>query len=351
MRIASVLLGPLLFTACADPANDTEHAQGEPFRDEWRVELSAPVTLAGAGRLQDLLVGGHEHESNFANRGDVIVQFHDEDRIVVEMRRFTRAADPERAREDFDHTMLWAYIGGDVAPVPPQQMEFPRPCVGEDGSLRDGCGLRVYYDGNSQPLRTGADLRVTLPARWTGQLDLITQDSIIDSDYLNRGNICVEPTRAWVTAQLERGVAYASIAPDEVAPGTASLSISGDAAQIWLDVPAQLRTSWRVGYEDDQSKQERCFADPVLEGHVFTEVEFGSKRSSYAGVAGPDPETETFDALLAARSDTCDVVAFTEAPDQWSGEPNEQSVETRGEIRLCNDCIAATPCEELLPGQ
>ncbi|MCA9708715.1 MAG: hypothetical protein KDK70_22895 [Myxococcales bacterium] len=352
MRAVAVALVCSLPLACLLDPDEPDSPLGKPFRDQWRVELDAPVALEGPGSLDELQVGGHEHEGNFANRGDVLVRFHDEDRIVVELRRFSRASSLARAQQDFERLSLWAYVGGDVAPTPPSQMEFPRPCVGQSGTLRDHCGLRVYFDGASQPQRAGADMRVTLPARYAGELHVITEDVDLDADYQNRGNVCIEPTRARVSVELQRGLAFASVAlPDRAPQAVPALSLHGDAAELWLDTPATLRTVFSTSYEDDARKQERCYVDPRLEGQEITDSTFGATRSSVSGIAGPAPDSTASVAEVSARAETCAVVAFTEDPDAWTGEASDQDAEIRGAIHLCNDCLRTQGCDALLPGE
>lgn len=349
MHASSLLLLGLLLPAClvGPPGYD----EPRPFRDQWQVELDLPMVLEGTGSIDVLRIGGPEHEGNFAGRGDVIVEVHDEDRIVVELRRFATGYDEADAEDTYDDLGLWAFVGGDRAPQRPEDMVFPRPCETDSGVLRDDCGLRVYYDGLSQPRRAGADIRVTLPARYARGLGIYTQDLAADANYINRGDVCVQSTRAQVSVQLERGVAFGSIAPPTAAPeAIPSLTIRGDATDVWLDSPADLRTAVVAAYEDDAEKDERCWLDPAMEGFTLTDSSFGSSMSMVAGIAGPDPEPARIDAKVAARASTCDVVAFTESPDEWVPQAEDQAAEVRGVINLCNDCVRSTPCEELLPG-
>ncbi len=338
------LLSLSLLPGCILESTDTLEERGlQPFRDQWRVELDAPVTLSGTGALRDLLIGGVEHEDNFSNRGDVIVRFHDDERVVVELRRFTQASSAEQAAAEFDQLALWAFFGGDRAPMRPEQMQFPRPCVGETGRFLNGCGLRVYHQGIAQPLRSGADVRVTLPASYAGNVQVITQDTIADAHYLNRGNVCIEPTVANVSVEVERGVAFASVG----GPG-AVLDLHGDAADLWIDTPAELRSQVGAGYEDDADTNERCYADLLLDGFVATGGAFGSTRSFISGSAGPDPEPLEYDARVTAVADACDIVAFTEDPAAYQTDPNAQTAEVRGVLHMCNDCLRDVGCETLL---
>ncbi|MCH9686321.1 MAG: hypothetical protein K0V04_33120 [Deltaproteobacteria bacterium] len=345
MRASSTFVVCLsLLPACVLDSTDTLDERGlRPFRDQWRVELDATVALDGPGALDELLIGGTTFESNFSNRGDVIVQFHDEARVIVEMRRFTHALSSQSAAEEFEDLALWAFLGGDVAPMRPEQMQFPRPCIGAAGNFLDGCGLRVYHRGNAQPLRAGADVRVTLPAAYRGEINVITEDMITDSNYLNRGNVCIEPTQAKVEVTAQRGVIFGSVSEQG-----GSISALGDAAEIWLDVPAALRTQVSVSYEDDSDKTERCYGDVEIAGFVATGGSFGATHGSFSGYAGPEAEPTVFDATVSGIAKVCDVVAFTESPDQFNRDAAAQASETRGVPHVCNDCLRDRGCDELL---
>lgn len=351
LSLLSLSCGILLGGCFLEPESPPFDDGDRPYRDQWRTELDAPFALEGFDAIRTLWVGGPEYEGNFANRGDIVVQFHDEERIVVEMRRFAHAQSAEQAQSYFDALQLWAYARDIERPMHPSHMMYPRPCVGDDGALVDECAMRVYYEGLQQPVRTGADIRVTLPAAYRGQLDIFTEDLISDSTYLNRGNVCVEPTRAQIKAELGRGIGVASIAGPEQSPGgLPTVAFDGIAADLQIDVPRELYTAVSLTYEDDSDKNERCYADIAVYEFDHRSGSFGATHSSIGGAAGPWEEEQPFDASVSLKASSCDVVAFTERPEDWTDEFDDQEVEMRGVVSICNDCLRTFSCAQLLPG-
>ena len=87
--------------------DDSECSELVPFRDDWRIELETSFPL---GEITTLQIGRREYMENFANRGDIEVLYdRDDERIAVELRRFTVAQCTEQALEQFSKMHLWAY--------------------------------------------------------------------------------------------------------------------------------------------------------------------------------------------------------------------------------------------------
>ncbi|MEM7152279.1 MAG: hypothetical protein AAF799_05520 [Myxococcota bacterium] len=351
LSLLSLSCGILLGGCFLEPESPPFDDGDRPYRDQWRTELDAPLELTGLDAIRTLWVGGPEYEGNFANRGDIVVQFHDEDRIVVEMRRFAHAQSSEQAQNYFDALQLWAYARDIERPMHPSHMMYPRPCVDDDGLLRDECAMRVYYEGLQQPVRTGADIRVTLPASYEGQLKLFTEDLLSDSTYLNRGNVCIEPTRAQISAELGRGIGLASIAgAEQSSGGTPTVAFDAVAADLQVDLPPELYTAVSLTYEDDSDKSERCWADIQVTDFDHRSASFGSTHSSIGGAAGSWEEGQPFDASVRLEASSCDVVAYTERPEDWTDEFEDQNVEMRGVVGVCRNCLREFSCAQLLPG-
>jgi len=140
-----------------------------PSRDAWDVVASAEfvhTTMDDEGRpitqIGDVIVGGLEYNSNFANRGDVIVNFDGPaNRILVEFRRFTVNTSENEAQDDFAAMGLWAFNTQVGTPSRPQDMDPDSDCT---DTWLPGCAIRAYYDGQTQLGRAGADIRVRLSA-------------------------------------------------------------------------------------------------------------------------------------------------------------------------------------------
>ena len=351
MRRSLFAVGLVSALGCDIPVDNDAGVGIKPYRGAWQVEVDQPFDAAAVSRIQ---IGGPEFQNNFAHRGDVVVQFAEADRITIEARRFAVGRVPEQAEEELEGMSLWAYRSGEVAPARPQDMEFPQPCVGDEMAWPDECVVRMYFDGQAQPQRTGADLRVTLPLAYQGELIVRTEDNDADSNYQNRGDVCIEATHAQVDVELERGLAYvATAAPTEAAP-TSSVEVHADAANLTLDVPGGVWSAVDVSYIDYATDEyRRCFADFTLADFVETSAQFGSTGATISGqAAAPSSEPEGTPPLaFRASADECDLVGHTESPEDWVGEGNsaDQPSDVRGRIEVCNDCVRGPGCAALLP--
>jgi hypothetical protein len=172
------------------------------------------ATIADAefdsAQISKLRVGGPLDDHNFANRGDIELYYTlDSDRIVVQMRPFTFAPNEASAFEDVDRLIPWLYTASSVAP--PAQLGADQACVIE-GEWQDGCSVRVWYDGLAQKLRSGADLRVFVPRGWEGEVELATEDNIVEAEYPSRGHIRVVDL-----------------------PGSGDVTLDGGSAEVRLD--------------------------------------------------------------------------------------------------------------------
>ena len=172
-----------------------------PFRDNWQVEAEVPFDyLDGDGnpQISSISIGNSTPISdNFMNRGDVIVQFADTDTITIELRRFTMATNEDLAQEDYDALQLWAYSAGAARP---EDLDPETDCT--QGGWQNDCRILVYYDGQTQLSRSGADIRVTMPSNYRHTLNIATADNDTDSDYHNRSNVCVQNPNGTVDIDL-----------------------------------------------------------------------------------------------------------------------------------------------------
>lgn len=361
-----------------------------PYRDAWVTEIDAEFPYVVDDfqiGITSITVGGDPFSDNFANRGDVIVRFdNDSNRITVEMRRFTWADSEDAARAEYAKMQLWAYSTNVTSPKAPAEMDPARDCT--NGAWQDGCGIRVYYEGQIQPAYAGADFRVSLPAEYRHTVNVVTGDVDADADYRNPGDACIEGLNGTADVELRNGLAYVTFA-DDITPGPTCRAEEIEACETWtsngqpapwspecpcqafgrakietsgagastmvIDSPPNLWTAMTLeNHGDAQSADgEHCTAlidwstgdvdieaDPALPWRVRGEANHPSGGIEFAGYA------------IQAFSDQCAPVQHTDNPADYVGPGNgaDQDVELRGDITVCNDCIRGSSCEDLLPG-
>jgi hypothetical protein len=367
----------------------------QPFRDQWRVEVDADFVHThadGTPLITSLTIGGVETNDNFANRGDVIVNFDGpQGRILVELRRFTYNVSQEDADEDFGDLWLWAY----AAPLARPQDQSPADDCLASG-WQDGCEIRVYFNGQAQLKRSGADIRVTLPPDYRRRITVITEDNDEEEDYENRGNVCISGLHATADVEVENGNVWVSLASDATpapqctaeqiaacenwtvddgmggqipapwAPECDCIAIGGGefgrlelaneeeaASNMVVDLPAGLWASIRAENQapDQDAAGEHCEASvtvPAFElnetGNDFPWEAFGN--ASYPG----EPAIAGAGYSMIATSSGCGPVLYTEHPEDFVGPDNEamQATGERGNLEVCSGCITQT-CDELVP--
>jgi len=392
---------PLL--ACGDSGGDALGTRA-PYRDSWRVEgetdfiHTAPDADGNlVTQIGNLRIGGREFNDNFANRGDVVVNFDGPaDRIMVEFRRFSTNTSEDAAQLDFDAMSLWAFNTSVGSPSKPNDMDPEADCTGSDGWLPD-CGIRLYYDGQKQLARAGADIRITLPSDYRQSLDIVTEDADEDSDYINRGNVCVFGTNGSVDVDMQSGEAFVSIS-DEATPAptcgappntksnpSANVEFCNDleidgvpsawsdeqcacamegvygvvkvesddsaAANITVDVPTGLWSAITV--ENKGDAPESCTGTISVPGLVPDESGGNEFAWEARGTVNSPSDAVTAGAgyNIQARSGQCDPVSFTEDPANFVGKNNGsmQESEQRGNTEVCDGCLRTSSCDALMP--
>ncbi len=395
-------LGALTLAGCGDDTTGNSGGDGggsgdaQPYRDDWREVVNQPFQVQdGDDILISELIIGNEGGDNFRNRGDVIVQYADTDRITVEMRKFTMVQGQGLADDDFDKLSIFATTGS--LPSRPYALAPEDNCVDPAGQMQwpDGCRIAVFYDGQTQVDRSGADLRVTLPRDFIYSLVIETEDNDADSDYQNRGNVCVEGLPGSADISLSNGSAWVILDPsmsempecppnlrtaceeanwdpdacDCLAQGFSFSQVKvatndAQAADAIVDIPPG--GDFWVGYSmrndgqnlpGDDSPGALCEA--VVEdsaGSVILNegIDLGQSPNANQGSINypgqPAVEGAGFSILLT--SDTCAAPLGTEDPDNFAGVGNgpEQDSDERGNMTICSGCIRNTGCAELIPG-
>jgi hypothetical protein len=379
-------------TGDTDGGTPADHDGPAPHRDQWRVVHEGPfVELDEDGEplIRNLIVGNTlGYNDNFVNRGDVIEQF--------EFRRFTFAASQADAEAVYDRTSLWAYNSSTGTPKRPVDMDEADRCDGLDAdgaprAWKEGCAVYLYYDGQAQLVRAGADIRVTLPPEYRGALALATSDNVAEDDYRNRGNVCVDRLGGAVDIELQNGIALVSIASDSpypscpaelVAqceayddpntdgpdawsadcpcinlgynPGLVKVeSLEPSSADITVDVPSGLWTSFRAENAGENTLQgKHCPA--TIEGLAAVEFSAGmadpNKPWLRGGIANEPPAAPAGGYRIDLKSSGCEAVGAVESPADWEPDVVDANPVLRGEIEICDGCLTGTPCDQLLPG-
>lgn len=381
--------------ALAGCSSEPDSTSG-PYRDQWRTVIDQPFIVHeadGTIAIGELAIGNASGK-NFRNRGDIIVEYADTDRIKVEMRRFTHAANETDAALDFEKLSVWA--ASTSFPEAPFELDAEDNCVDPKGEMPwpDGCRVAVFYEGQVQLFRAGADLRVTLPKSFIYQLTVETDDNDADADYQNRGNVCIDGLpgsaditlsngSAWVIldetmsempecpaalrAECEQGDnPWASdcgcLADGYGFSGVKITSNDGQAASATVDVPREFWTSYSLRNSGDNvpgDDRPGASCEAVVE--PSTGVIVRQDNIDLGQDAGYDVGSINFPGLPAVsgagyrvsmESDQCLVISATEDPDDFAGinQGPEQAADERGNLRMCAGCVRDMGCEALVPG-
>lgn len=388
--LSSIVLASSLLAGCPGPEGKVALS---PFRDDWDEVARAEFPYyddEGMVQIRTINIGGTEYTDNFVNRGDVIVKYDNPaatqgspGEITVEIRRFSWSEDENDAEEAWDKIQPWISADGPGNPAQPDDLDPTLDCT---EVWMDGCGVRIWYEGQIQPALVGADIRVHLPSNYAYQLNITTQDNDNKDTYQNRGNVCVESLRGNAEIQVKSGRVYVALPPDMVPAPTCTpeqieacenyvddegnnaawdvncgcdtlgkLGVQGTAAaEIEVDIPATLWGVINGRNEDEADNAEDCVADVAnLAGAVdFMPSERPYQQSRELNKPSDAAPTGSGYAFLL-QSASCAPVFFTEDPEDYVGEDgavDDQMSELRGNIRGCNGCLQGMSCEDLLPG-
>ncbi|MBL8945237.1 MAG: hypothetical protein JNK45_18875 [Myxococcales bacterium] len=390
-----------LLPACDGGSKPSENSNQSPFRDKWRTEHEGAfefVDEMGAPTISSIIVGNSlGSNDNFVNRGDVILKFDGEpNTIKIEFRRFTFAESEEAAGEVYDKLQLWAFNSSTGTPKKPDEMDEEDRCGGENDNgdpypWQEGCAVYVYYDGQSQLQRAGADIRVTLPADYRESVDVATSDNVIEDSYPNRGNVCVEGLNGTVDIELQNGLAFVSVVAESAYPACPPASVEAcenwddpdtegpdpwskncdcinlgynpgnvkveslepSSANITVDVPADLWTSFRAENAGENSVSgKNCPSTIGAIGSVEYDQGGNDPNKPWlrSGIANKPEAAPAGGFRLDLKSNGCESVAEVEAPKDWDAEITDPESELRGNIEVCAGCLAGKSCEDLLPG-
>lgn len=349
-----------LVTACGDDGNSPKEGR-EPYVDEWRVELTGPAAM-----IDKLSIGDRLTSDNFANRGDIEVIYAEGiDQITVEMQRFTIAKNEEDAAAAFGRMQLWAY---DISsPAPPAPEDAVDACFAPDTT---GCYIRSYYDGQLQPVRDGANFRVTIPRGWDGDLEITTEDNLEEGTgvYPDRSDVTVDGAAGNVLIDLDSGNVAVRMDPntDHYAGCSANdtcvemgfpqgcgcteptnVSIAngnGQASNITVDVGNP--DAWYTVIAENRgsfSASDEFICNATVDCAPFTTCEINPDYAdlpqqeraeiNYPGL----PATVGTGIRIGLVSETCANIVYVDGPEDYEAETFPE--EKRGDLNICVGCL------------
>ncbi len=371
-------------TACGGKGDDGDSGDvgdAHPQLDEWKMVVDKlPFPIEGDGKINTITIGRKEYNGNFANRGHVEVYFDlDQPVITVEMRIFDFDSDlnfngDDQGMNDGTKNLisLWAYKTSSN-PMKPDKMDIEDDCT--DGTWKDGCSVFVYYAGQTQPVRSGADLRVHLPKAYRGKLNVETEDNTGEQDYPRPGNVTIEGWCSSGEVRMAAGTAKVKMCRDlQVAPtcdpadimacetfkdemgkdaawsnacpcpadiyGQVKVySLEPWAANITVDVPDDLWLNVNISNDSPDKpnpclpKLENCKGDavcePVKNSDYSYSGEFNYPSTAAASGAGFN---------LTALSSGCGPVEVSVAPEDWTPDAVPMP-EDHGFVKVCTGCL------------
>lgn len=393
VRYPPALLGGLLLVACPDPpAGETASGSGGsadstdsagsvgsagsestdglppddngPSEEPWEVVVDGvPFPVAD---VHVLTVGRKEFAGNFANRGVVEVLYdHEEETITVEARKYRFG--PAGELDTLSRLSLWAYVTtGD----PTHHPDPADDCT--VGAWRDNCAIYAYYDGKSQPIRIGMDLRVHLPFAWRGRLLVETEDNHAESTWPRRGDVVIDGLCGSGEVALEAGRAEVRLCRELVPAPTCPLDQieacagfpDGSASEAWS--PACPCGNDQFGQLLVRALQPWA-ADITVDvpGDVWLSAALGNSAAvvpecepSIVGCDGPACVLDDDDPLhiaaefnypspaapagagyhVSVTTGGCTVIPFVNPGEDWSPDQVPQE-ELRGRVQLCTGCL------------
>jgi hypothetical protein len=326
--------------------------------------------------VRTLVIGGTDVGDNFINRGDVEVFFNGpEGQVTVQLRKFTFAPDAAQAQENWDRLIPWNYSG---SVAPPSEENEPENCT---QAFRDGCQVRVWYNGQTQPVRDGADIRVTLPPSYVGHLDIVTEDNIAEDQYPDRGDVTIKGLRGSAEIELDSGNVQVKLAdgilegptcgpeavaacegyldPDTMDPkpwdtncgctdfGQVKVASRPErATNVTVDMPGDL---WGTANMENAQPGMTKSSDPLCTASVsecqgidacedlIYDDNFPWKRQTEFNDPGDAaPAGAGFGFPL--KSESCQNVTVVDGPDDFD-ETAEPPTEKRGDLVVCSGCL------------
>lgn len=359
--------------AMGTDTSDTQSGERKPQVGEWETEVDKlPFPLSGDARITTLTVGRKEFDENYANRGTIEILFdHPEETITVETRKYV-FGDSIDKENTFEKLSLWAFASSGN-PTRPDSQDPADDCT--DTSWKDGCAIYTYYDGKSQPERSGMDFRVHLPTGYRGKLVVATEDNTTEQSYPRRGNITIDNLCSFGDVSMEAGWANIKMCRELTpAPACPPAGIencenygpdndgseawskdcqcgNGDlfgqllvrapqpwAANITIDIPSTVWLNATLK-NTEIMRPHKCLPEIACTGDCKLNAE-----DEYAPTAEfnyPSPAAPAGAGFnVTVESGGCTEIPFVDDPDKWKpeseGEPESQ---LRGLLKVCTGCL------------
>ena len=361
------LLSPTLLTlatltvlaSCTPP--DDGPATRLPYVDDWETVATLP-----AAQFDLISIGDRVSSDNFANRGDIEVRYEGSDAIIIEMQRFTVAADEVEADENFDRMQYWGYALS--SPSQPSDDNFEDQCINPDPDVVDRCYIRAYYDGLFQPSRDGANFRVTLPVGWDGDLFLVTSDNLeegIDT-YPDRGDIIVDGLNGNLEVDMDSGNIDVRMDPNiahyagcgnsqacedsghemgcgcSVPTNVIIKNNNGQSSNITVDVGDASNWYTMLLANNATITDESFICEATIDCSEYSsctldEAYTGDPQQERAEINYPEGAAEGAGIRIDLTSDGCSNVKYVNGPDDHGSESLPE--EKRGEVMVCVGCL------------
>ena len=382
LPLATFLGLTLLAGASCPPPDDTESG-ARPQETEWQTVVNAlPFPLAGDTPVTTITVGRLDYNDNYANRGDVEVLFdQDSEVITVEMRYYDYSDDITAQGDEatgvkgtFERMSLWAYVGS--TPGKPSEQKPEDDCT--VGTWKDGCSIYVYYDGQTQPVRAGADIRVHLPKAYRGKLNVETEDNYNEPNFPRLGNVTVDGLCSSGNISMAQGEAKIKLCRELTPAPTCSAeqimgcetfmednmdaawantcpcpaenfgqlkieSVKPWAGNITVDIPKTLWLNANLSNEETD-KPHNC--KPQLESCTKDVCKLTTNDGSGYSVSGeflyPSPAAASGAGFnLTVKSAGCNPVRYFPDDKKWNADETMSmpTVEEHGHIKVCTDCL------------
>ena len=356
-------------TACTSGSgnDDSGVPDAMPFRDGWVTVVETTFPLGGDAPVTSLQIGGAEFMDNYANRGDIEVLFDlDSENIKIEMRKYAFQADQVEADETFGKLQLWAYVESSN-PDKPQNMAEEDDCT---KGWQDGCMIRVYYDGLSQPVRTGADLRVHLPRAYRQSIKVQTEDNTQEGNYKLRGDVKIVDLCGSGQIEVENGTVEVRMCAElQEGPTCSAAQVQDCVDKNWdKDCACKDYGSLKIEAPEPWSANVTVDFPNTIWANVIIDGGKGSGDNSCpavldncSGACGPitqspetpqiakaeynypgDPAIPGVGYIFDIKVHSCEAVPYVDGPDDYDAKAiDSPKDELRGNVKVCTGCLAS----------
>ena len=336
-----------------------------PFVDDWETVATLPAAQFGLISVGDTITS-----DNFANRGDVeILYVAGTDAITIEMQRFTVAESEAEADENFAKMQYWGYALS--SPEPPAADNELDQCINPDPDVVDRCYIRNYYDGQTQPIRDGANFRVTVPEGWAGDVLVVTSDNLAEGveTYPDRSNVTVDGLNGNLEVELDSGNVAVRMDPNIAHFAGCSNSDTCEADGFPMgcgcSVPTNVLVENRVGQASnitvdvgaadnwytmilenrgDFSASDDFVCNATIDCSPFADCAIneeyaGDPAQERAEINFPDNgmAAEGAGIRIALTSEDCANITYADGPEDHGSDALPE--EKRGEVQVCIGCL------------